>query len=151
MKPLLNTFQSHRRQGRKRDVVLADTAIHLKLMKFVSENFLQGNSHRIGMPREHEAVLLASPSLSSSIATRPSSEQVYMKPSSNMHRQRRKPIQPNHRCRLDEFDLFKINCNSMNEKWSPAELSPLIVREEEMMMRAKQGPKFSCWLLQEKA
>jgi hypothetical protein len=55
--------------------------IHLKLMKFVSENFLQGNSHRIGMPREYEVVLLASPSLISSIATRPSSEQVYMKPS----------------------------------------------------------------------
>jgi hypothetical protein len=37
-----------------------------------------------------------------------------------------------------EFDQFKINYNSMKEKWSLSEISPRIVQEEERILRANK-------------
>jgi hypothetical protein len=38
----------------------------------------------------------------------------------------------------EEFDQFKINYNSMKEKWSLYEISPRIVQEEERILRANK-------------
>jgi hypothetical protein len=47
---------------------------------------------------------------------------------------------------LKEFETFKVNYNSMNDKWTLKKFIAMCVQEEEMIKRSNGGVITSTWL-----